>query len=250
MSRTGSDTGAALGDGRRRAGSARARGRACLMTVNAPARPTTTDLPGPPPEARRQRPPRPERGSSPREGVRVRPLSRRQIEDHLQELGDLYAETSGGGPWAWNQARGAFLRRLAADVRRPGFELLIAESTGLTGCAFGFPLRGDGPGWEGFDGYLPGRLLRLAAGGRLFVVSGILVPPRVRWQNQDRAWNLARRLQKRLLTDHGAALGVTLVNRSDTETVEALRSWGWRYLDGDTPRTSPHGPFRVLVLGT
>ncbi|MGP4087700.1 hypothetical protein [Streptomyces sp. KR55] len=165
-------------------------------------------------------------------------------------MGDLYAETSGGGPWAWNQARGAFLRRLAADVRRPGFELLIAETTALTGCAYGFPVRPDGPWWEGFDGYLPGRLLRIAAAGRLFVVSEILVPPRVRRQNQGRAWNLARRLQRRLLTDHGSALGVTLVNRYDARTVEALRSWGWRYIEGDTHRTPPLGPFRVLVLGT
>ncbi|MEV5431960.1 hypothetical protein [Streptomyces sp. NPDC052701] len=226
------------------------------MTVNLPVRPATADPPAPHaglPDrrgARKPRPPGTERGSSPREGERVRPLTRRQIEDHLQELGDLYAETSGGGPWAWNEARDAFLQRLAADVRRPGFELLIAETTALTGCAHGFPVRGDGPWWEGFDGHLPGRLLRLAATGRLFVVSGILVPPRVRRQYQDRAWNLARRLQGRLLADHGAALGVTLVNRSDPRTVETLRSWGWRYIEGDTPRTAPLGPFRVLVLGT
>ncbi|MEW2608732.1 hypothetical protein AB0937_00660 [Streptomyces sp. NPDC047880] len=224
------------------------------MTVNAPAAPTTTELLGRPvgahPPATRKPGPRPERGSSPREGQRVRPLTRRQIEDHMQELGDLYAETCGGGPWAWNQARSAFLRRLAADARRPGFELLIAETTALTGCAYGFPVGGDGPWWEGFDGYLPGRLLRLAASGRLFVISGIHVPSRVRRQNQDRAWNLARRLQKRLLTDHGAAVAVTLVKRSDHRTVEALRSWGWRYIEGDTPRTAPLGPFRVLVLDT
>ncbi|MGN5379506.1 hypothetical protein ACQ4WX_26200 [Streptomyces lasalocidi] len=38
-------------------------------------------------------------------------------------------------------------------------------------------------------------LLRRAAAGRLFVVSGIVVPPRVRRVHPDRAWNLARRLQ-------------------------------------------------------
>ncbi|MGI5376926.1 hypothetical protein ACQEV2_22285 [Streptomyces sp. CA-251387] len=226
------------------------------MTVHVPVRPTTSSRhfgPQAGPDrrsVREPRPPRPERGSSPREGERVRALTRRQIEDRLEELGDLYAETSGGGPWAWNQARGAFMRRLAADVRRPGFELLIAETTALTGCAYGFPVRGDGPWWEGFDGYLPGSLLRLAASGRLLVISRILVPPRVRRQNQDRAWNLARRMQKRLLTDRGAVLGVTLVNRYDPYTVKTLCSWGWRYLEGDTPRTSPLGPFRVLVLGT
>jgi hypothetical protein len=224
------------------------------MTVNMPVRPTTTDLggwgtTGPGPRTvRTSLLPRPERDSSPREGERVRPLSRGQIEDRLEDIGDLYARTTGGGSWAWEEARAAFLHRLTADMRRPGFELLIAETTALTGCAYGFPALGHGPRWEGFDGYLPGGLLRLAASGRLFVISEILVPPRVRRQNQDRVWNLARRLQRRLLTDHGAAVAVMLVHPSDTGTVEALRSWGWRYLEGDTARTLPQGPSRVLVL--
>jgi hypothetical protein len=226
------------------------------MTVNVPVPPTTTELlgehVGPDRRAtRNQRRPGPERGSSPTAGERVRELTRGQIKDRMGELGDLYAQTSGGGPWAWNQARSAFLRRLAADVRRPGFELVIAESTELTGCAYGFPVRGDGPWWEGFDGHLPESLLRPAACGRLFVISVILVPPRVRRENQGRPWNLARRMQKRLLTDHGAALGVMLVSRSDSRTAEALRSWGWRHVEGDSPRTSPfpHDPLRVLILG-
>ena len=224
------------------------------MNMTVPAPPTTTDLlrqhVGPDRHATRRT--GTERGASPREGERLRPLSRLQLEDRLQELGDFYAETSGGGPWAWNQARDAFLRRLAADVRRPGFELLVAETTELTGCAYGFPARADGPAWEGPDAHLPGKLLRLAASGRLFVVRGILVPPRVRRQNQGRAWNLARRMQRRLLTDHGAVTGVTLVRRSDRATVEALRSWGWRYVRGDSPQESRallRSPFRVLVLG-
>lgn len=222
------------------------------MTVNVPARPPTTDLTGRLSGPVRPRTPtaRPERGSSPREGARIRSLPRGRIEDRLQELGDLYAETSGGDPWAWNQARSAFLRRLAADARRPGFELLIAETTALTGCAYGFPARRDGPRWEGFGGYVPGTLLRLAEAGRLFVVCEIVVPPRVRSQNQSRPWNLARRMQRRLLTDHGATCGVTLVNRFGDETVRALRSWGWRYLEGDSARTAPLGPFRLLVLGS
>ncbi|MFF7050707.1 hypothetical protein ACFY94_20315 [Streptomyces griseorubiginosus] len=227
------------------------------MSVNLSVPPTTTELVGAHvgPDrrgTRKQRRPGPERGSSPRAGERVRELTRGQIDDRMGELGDLCAQTSGGGPWAWNQARSAFLRRLAADVRRPGFELVIAESTELTGCAYGFPVRGDGPWWEGLDGHLPGSLLRAAASGRLLVISAMLVPPQVRTENQDRPWNLARRLQKRLLTDHGAALGVMLVSRSDGRTAEALRSWGWRYVEGDAPRTAPfpHGPFRVLVLGS
>ncbi|MFD8396133.1 hypothetical protein ACFV2N_44825 [Streptomyces sp. NPDC059680] len=215
--------------------------------------PTTSNLPAPRPAPGRshtRRPGRPmrEQGSSPHEGERLRPLTRGQVEDRLQELGDLYAEVSGGGPWAWNQARAAFLRHLAADARRPGFSLLIAETTVLTGCAYGFPMGGAGPWWAGFDGDVRESLLRRVAPGRLFVVSGIVVPSRVRRENQGRAWNLARRLQRRLLADHGAAVGVTLVEARDAGMVETLMSWGWRSAGDDTRTAGPPGSCRVLVL--
>ncbi|MEU9988853.1 hypothetical protein AB0E10_19050 [Streptomyces sp. NPDC048045] len=215
--------------------------------------PTTLTLPALRPARGRPRtrtpgPPTRERRSSPQIAERVRPLTRCQVADRLQDLGDLYAETSGGDPWAWNQARGAFLRHLAADTRRPGFSLLIAETTALTGYAYGFPTGGAGPWWAGFDGHVRGSLLRRAVSGRLFVVSGIVVPPRVRREYRDHVWNLARRLQRRLLADHGAALGVTLVDVRDDGTVETMRSWGWRYAGDDTLQAVPPGPFRILVL--
>jgi hypothetical protein len=62
----------------------------------------------------------PEQGSSPHEGERLRPLTRGQVEDRLQELGDLNAEVS-GGPWAWNEARAAFL--VGADQRQGAGDL-------------------------------------------------------------------------------------------------------------------------------
>ncbi|MFG2553952.1 hypothetical protein [Streptomyces sp. NPDC048581] len=235
------------------------------MTENVPDRPTTSTL-GPPPVPDPRRPERPARSKgrrapSPLAGECLRPLTRCQVEDLTPELGDLYAQTSGGDPCAWNRERSAFLRRLATDVRRPGFALLVAETsvssgaTLLTGCAHGFPVRGDGPRWEGLDGYLPQSLLRVAASGRLFAISEILVGHRVRTQNQSRDWNLARRLQRRLLTDHAAALGVMLVNRGDARMLEALRSWGWQYLLTDVADTADARgmplcapPCRVLVL--
>ncbi|MFJ3310585.1 hypothetical protein ACIPSA_48040 [Streptomyces sp. NPDC086549] len=214
--------------------------------------PTTLTLPALRPARGRPRtripgPPKAGRRSSPQVAERVRPLTRGQVADRLQELGDLYAETSGGDPWAWNQARVAFLRHLTADARRPGFSLLIAETTALTGYAYGFPTGGAGPWWAGFDGHVRGTLLRRAGSGRLFVVSGIVVPPRVRREYRDHVWNLARRLQRRLLADHGAALGVALVDVRDDRTAETMRSWGWRYAD-DTLQAVPPGPFRILVL--
>lgn len=213
----------------------------------------TVNVPDDTPSQRRRR-----QGPSPLAGERVRPLTRSQVEDRWRQLGDLCEETSAGRPWTWGRSRTDFLRRLAVDVRRPGFALLIAETvvrdetSVLTGCAYGFPVAADGPWWRGLDGSLPRHLTRLAASGQLFAVSGILVPARVRAKDQDRDWNLARRLQKRLLTDHAAALGVILVERDDAVTVDALRAWGWRSvaadLRDDTLLGIPSGPCRALVV--
>ncbi|WP_078992748.1 hypothetical protein [Streptomyces sp. MMG1121] len=175
-------------------------------------------------------------------------MSRGQVADRLGELGDLYAENSGGGPWEWNEGRGLFLHRLVLDLRRPGFALLIAEAATMTGCAYGFPVCDDGPRWRGLDGNCPPALHRLAASGRLFAVPAIVVRPWVCTQYPGRDWNLARRLQRRLLTDHDAALGVTVVARGDVRTLRALRSWGWRSPTPGARATPRHAPCRVLVL--
>ena len=222
----------------------RARGRAQPMTVNVPGRPVTAALVGHggADEARGEQPwsSRRERGPSPWQGDRVRPLSRRQIEDRFEDLGVLYEETCGGARTG-NRSRTAFLRRLAGDVRRPGFALLIAENTTLTACAYGFPVRVGDPWWQGHDTRLPRLLHGLAVTGGLFAVSGIVVPPRVRTHYQDRDWNLARRLQRRLLADHAPALGVTLIPRTDTETLAAYRAWGWQ----DVATGPASGPARA-----
>lgn len=186
-----------------------------------------------------------ERGPSPWEGEVLHPLTRCQIDDRLQELGDVYAQTSNGG----EAARAAFLRRLAAAVRRPGFALVIAGSSDPTGLAYGFPVRGDGsPWWDEFDVCLPPALLRLAAAGRLFAIPEIVVPYAARRQHQGRDWNLARRLQGRLLADHGAALGLTLVSCGNSAMQETLRSWGWRYVPGAGPGAYPPAQWRALAL--
>ncbi len=148
------------------------------MTVNVPGRPATAEATAAPGgdgaagTAAGEKSERAEgagsghardRGPSPWQGDRVRPLSRRQIEDRLQDLGVLYEETSGGSR---NGDRDAFLRRLAGEVRRPGFALLIAENTTLTACAYGFPVRAADPWWQGHDARLPRRLHGLALTGR------------------------------------------------------------------------------------
>ncbi|SED89215.1 hypothetical protein SAMN05216489_04815 [Streptomyces sp. 3213] len=230
------------------------------MTVNVPGRPVTADLVGHggadthagADTAQGEKPwaPGRERGPSPRQGDRLRPLSRRQVEDRFEDLGDLYEETSGGGTRAGTRSRADFLRRLAGEVRRPGFTLLIAENTTLTAFAYGFPVRGADPWWQGCDTRLPRTVRGLAVTGGLFAVSGIVVPARVRTHYQDRDWNLARRLQRRLLDDHAPALGVALLPAADTETLAAYRAWGWRDVVAEArdPRP-PAGACRVLLLG-
>jgi hypothetical protein len=218
------------------------------MTVNVPGRPTTPE-PARPGAHRWPTEPLPDRRPGPTQ--RVRALSRSQVEDRLQELGDLYADSSGGKPWARERDRDAFLRGLSGDVRRPGFAMLIAETTVLTACAYGFAVDDHGAWWRGLSphGQVPADLRRLGASGRLFAVSRIVVQPAVRTRHQGRDWNLARRLQRRLLADHDASAGVTLVSRTDAGTLKAMLGWGWRYVEGDAgDEPLPAAPWHVLIL--
>jgi GNAT superfamily N-acetyltransferase len=159
------------------------------------------------------------------------------------ELADLYVEsreTSSRGAYR-PPGRQDFLYRLTAEIRRPGFAMVIAETDGLVGCAFGFPVRSDGFWWLGFDGALPRSIEQLTESGGVFAITDLLVRPHP--QDQE----VARRLQERLLADQRAALGVTLVDRFDHPALAALRSWGW--LDvGEIWRPVSATLLRVLVL--
>ncbi|MEV6615476.1 hypothetical protein AB0N31_16780 [Streptomyces sp. NPDC051051] len=229
------------------------------MTVNVPDRPATREPAwpgvrrwplapgrdrGPVPTARDQDP-------SSRDADRVRALSRGQVEDRLGQLGDLYADTAGGKPWARERDRDDFLRGLAVDLRRPGFALLIAETTVVTGCAYGFPVDDRGAWWRGVrpDGSPSADPRRPAAPGRLFAISRIVVQPPVRTRHQGHDGNLARRLQRRLLADHDATAGITLVSRTDAGMLKALLSWGWREAEAATGgEPLPASPWHVLIL--
>lgn len=175
--------------------------------------------------------------------ARLRRLSRWLVEGLHEDLARLYAEsraTPPGDPYR-RPSRENFLNRLTADMRRPGFAMVIAETDSLTGCAFGFPVGGDGSWWLGFDGALPRSIEQLTASGSVFAFADILIRP----HPQDR--ELARRVQERLLTDHQASLGATLVDRADRQALAAFRSWGW--LDvGELRRPAGATTFRALVL--
>ncbi|MEU3277263.1 hypothetical protein [Streptomyces antibioticus] len=174
-------------------------------------------------------PPRPERppygeagARAPLDAIRLRRLNRWQAETLKEDLADLYVESSRAQPGEEYRDREAFLRRLTSAVRQPGFALLIAEDTAFAGCAYGFPIRRDGTWWRGFDGPLPSSVEQLTASGHVFAITETLVHP------HTDAPGLARRLQGRLLADHHASLGATLVDQADRAVHEVFLSWGWQ----------------------
>ncbi|WP_307813774.1 hypothetical protein [Streptomyces sp. N35] len=181
--------------------------------------------------------------SSAANGVRLRRVNRWLAEDMREDLAELYAECCATPPSEAFRSRSRldFLSRLSGATRRPGFALVIAETMDLAGCAFGFPVRSDDFWWHGFDGALPRSVEQLTDSGSVFAISQLLVRPRA--QESE----VAHRLQERILADHQASLGVTLVAQDDGPALEALRSWGWQDL-GEIWRLAGPTVFRVLVL--
>lgn len=173
--------------------------------------------------------------------VRLRRLNRWQAEDLREDLADLCVESSLSGSGEEYRGREAFLQRLAEDVRRPGFDMLLAERETLAGCVFGFPVTRDGTWWQGFLGVLPRNIEQLTASGHLFAISHLVVHP------HDQGRGLADRLQRQLLADHEASLGVTLVTRNDRAGLSAFHSWGWREI-GEVRRQPGSTTLRALAL--
>ncbi len=177
------------------------------------------------------------------DGVRLRRVNRWLAEDMRERLADLYEDSCASAPSEAYRSRSRlnFLSRLSGDIRRPGFAMVIAESEDLAGCAFGFPVRSDGAWWLGFDGALPPSVEQLTESGAVFAITNILVRP------TGRRAEVARCLQERLLADHQASLGVTLVDQDDHPALDSLRSWGWQDL-GEIRRPTRSTSVAALVL--
>ncbi|MFJ5153295.1 STAS domain-containing protein [Streptomyces sp. NPDC088353] len=157
-----------------------------------------------------------------KDAIRLRRLTRWQAEGMCEDIADLAAESVAGTPGEAYHDRGDFLRRLAVTSHRPGFALLVAETTVLVGCAFGFPVGPDGSGWRGFDGTLQETIQRLTSRARFVVLTQVVAHPHA--QHRD----IARCLQQRLLTDLHSSLGVTLLHPADQAGQAAFSSWGWQ----------------------
>ncbi|MFI6494465.1 hypothetical protein [Streptomyces sp. NPDC050564] len=177
------------------------------------------------------------------DALRLRRVNRWLAQGLSGKLTDLYVdsrETPAREAYR-RPGRQEFLNRLTAEIRRLGFAMAIAETDGLVGCAFAFPVRSDDFWWLGFDGALPRSIEQLTESGGVFAITDILVRP----HPQDA--HVARRLQERLLIDHRASLGATLVDRADHPALAALRSWGWLDM-GEFWRPTSATLLRVLVL--
>ncbi|MFD7697613.1 STAS domain-containing protein [Streptomyces sp. NPDC059805] len=170
------------------------------------------------PEDRARRPDQPVL----RDGIRLRRLTRRQVEDMGEDIADLAAEAVAGTAGKVYHDRGDFLQRLAVTAHRPGFALLVAETTVLVGCAFGFPVDSDASDGRHGGGTLQEIVQRLTSCARFVVLTQVVAHPHV--QHRD----IAHRLQQRLLTDLHSSLGVTLLHPSDRGARAAFSSWGWQ----------------------
>ncbi|MFE9022222.1 STAS domain-containing protein [Streptomyces sp. NPDC007808] len=176
-----------------------------------------------------------------KDGIRLRRLTRWQTEGVEQDIADLAMASVADTPGASFHGRGEFLRHLAASARRPGFALLVAETTVLVGCAYGFPLGPDGSGRRGFDQLLRESIQRLTTCARFVVLTQVVAQPHA--QRRD----IARRLQQRLLTDRHTALGVALLHPADQAGQTAFESWGWQNMGEVVGLPGPVAPC-VLIL--
>ncbi|GAA2225151.1 hypothetical protein GCM10010360_53200 [Streptomyces nogalater] len=214
------------------------------LLLTAPASPVPPDASGSPmstaagaPEGPVRRPDQPVL----RDGIRLRRLTRLQAEDMREDIADLAAESVAGTAGEAYHDRGDFLYRLAVTAHRPGFALLVAETTVLVGCAFGFPVGSDSSDGRQGGGTLQEVIQRLTPCARFVVLTQVVAHPHA--QHRD----IGRRLQQRLLTDLRSSLGVTLLHPADQAGQAAFSSWGWQNMGEVVGLPGPVAPC-VLTL--
>ena len=174
----------------------------------------------------------------------LRRLDRWQAETMREELADLYVESSHAASGQGYRSRQEFLRRLAADVRRPGFAMVIAQGATLTGCVYGFPAGRDGSWWQGYTGTLPENYEQLTASGHVFAVAEMLIHP------GESGQDFGHRLQDGLLSEQDASLAATMLDQADAEACAAFLSRGWTEIGEAAGIREGAQPTRLRVLVT
>ncbi|MFI9760927.1 GNAT family N-acetyltransferase [Streptomyces sp. NPDC051963] len=159
--------------------------------------------------------------------VHLRRLSRWQAEQQRETVADAYVMAYGSGGDGDQQDRRVFLRGFAADVQRAGFDMVVADSAGLVGCAYGYRLDRTGTEWSGFAGEQRPRTVEFTASSRVFALAEVMVLP------AHRRRGIATLLVERLLSRPSTDLVVASVDRRlGTGPREMLRAWGWKELGG------------------
>ncbi|GAA3878723.1 STAS domain-containing protein [Streptomyces lannensis] len=177
-----------------------------------------------------------------KDGIRIRRLTRWQAEGVREDIADLAAESVVGTLGEAYHNRGNVLRRLAVSAHHPGFALLLAETTVLVGCTFGFPVGPDSSGRRGFEGTLQESVQRLTSHARFAVLTQVVAHPHA--QHRD----IARRLQQRLLTVLHSSLGVALLDPADRAGQAAFSNWGWQNMGEIVGLPGPVAPCVLILL--
>lgn len=94
-----------------------------------------------------------------------------------EDIADLAKASVAGTRGEAFHDRGECPRRLAVSARRPGFALLVAETTVLVGCAYGFPVGPNGSSRRGLDRLLQESIQRLTARARFVVLTQVVAHP-------------------------------------------------------------------------
>ncbi|MEW2572259.1 hypothetical protein [Streptomyces sp. NPDC047070] len=195
--------------------------------------------------------------------VYLRRLSRWQAEQQRDAVADVYVGAYRGAAGAEHRDRQGFLRRLEQHVQHTGFDMMVADTAGTVGCAYGFRVPRSGEWWSGLQGGLPTDIEELTASGRTFLLAELMVLP------VHRRRGIATRLVERLLirldadlvvaatgratdraSDHGADGGGGSADGdrdgddgSPGAAAEAFRSWGWSRFGVLGPRGFPETAF-------
>ncbi|MER5946599.1 hypothetical protein ABT127_11095 [Streptomyces sp. NPDC001904] len=166
--------------------------------------------------------------------VYLRRLTRWQAEQQRQDVADMYVTAYRGAAGAEYSDRGGFLRRFERNVGHDGFDMTVADASGLVGCGYGYRLDRDGAWWADYPVEVSPQTEELTASGRVFALTELMVLPGYRRQG------VATRLGELLLSRHSHDLVVAGV---DPDVASAgfrdlLRAWGWKELPVSRPGTT------------